>query len=70
MKIETMTAMATTGEYVDPNGMINPFSQDVYHMGTRLGTNVIIMHSNFDHDPARYLIVVDCKTGERIKIEF
>lgn len=69
MKIEDMTPMKAT-EAEKEEGYINPFLQDSFHMGTRLGKNVIIMHRNFDSDDASYLIVINTKTGERKRITF
>lgn len=48
----------------------NPFRHDLYHMGTRLGTNCIVMHSNHPTEKAKYLIVVNIETGERARIGF
>lgn len=46
----------------------NPFTQDAYHMGTYLGTNVCVMYSNFPGEPCEYLIIVDTQTGERLEV--
>ena len=54
----------------DRNGAINPFCQDAYHMGVRIGTNVMIMLPNHDTERCNYLIVVDTITGERLRIRF
>jgi hypothetical protein len=70
MKIETLKPFEMNEDELNSDGTLNPFHQDVSNMGTRLGSNVIIMHSNFDSSPAEYLVVVDTKTGERIKITF
>lgn len=41
----------------------NPFNYDAYRMGTRLGTNVIVMHSNHGNEVCDYLIIVYTITG-------
>lgn len=46
----------------------NPFHNDFYHMGTKLGTNVIIMHENHPSEVMKYLIIVNIVTGERMKV--
>ncbi len=46
----------------------NPFNHDFFHMGTRLGNNLMIMHPHHDSDTCEYFILVNRKTGERIKI--
>lgn len=52
------------------NGRINPFLHDHFNMGTQLGSNLVVMHSNFNHDECKWLTLVDCITGERVKIMF
>ena len=46
----------------------NPFCHDPYHMGTQLGSNVIVMHENHNDKPADYLIIVHIPTGQRIRV--
>ena len=46
----------------------NPFLHDAVHMGTRLGKNVVVMHSNHSYEEAKYLIIVNVTTGERMKV--
>lgn len=46
----------------------NPFRYDAYHMGTRLGTNVIVMHPNHPSEEMKYMIIVNVVTGERLKV--
>jgi len=48
----------------------NPFTEDVYHMGVKLGTNIMIMMPNHVSEVCPYLIVVNIDTGERMKVEF
>jgi len=49
---------------------INPLRHDLVSMGTHLGTNVMALHDNFDTQQAKWLIIVDQLTGQRIKITF
>ncbi len=46
----------------------NPFLEDSYHMGTKLGENCIVMYKNFPTKECPYLIIIDTITGERIRI--
>ncbi len=48
----------------------NPFVHDHYHMGTTLGSNVLVMHENHKNAPAQYLIIVHKPTGQRLRIIF
>jgi uncharacterized protein affecting Mg2+/Co2+ transport len=53
----------------------NPFQNDAYNMGVKIGTNVHVMMGNYmmgnhDNKHCPYLIVVDTTTGERLLIEF
>lgn len=48
----------------------NPFLHDFAHMGSTLGRNVSVMYINFPEDPMEYLIVINTKTGERIRVSF
>lgn len=48
----------------------NPFHHDITRMGTPLGDNVMVMHSNHSHEHANHLIVIDIRTGQRLLIEF
>lgn len=61
MKIETL-------ESFPPES--NPFNHDAYHMGATIGTNVTVMMKNFQTEECPYLIVINHKIGERIKITF
>lgn len=49
---------------------INPFHQDLFHMGTILGKNVTILHRNFPKDDCEYFIIVNTITGEQTKVTF
>jgi hypothetical protein len=46
----------------------NPFSYDLYHMGTRLGTNLMVMHANHPSEICNYLILCNTDTGERWRV--
>ena len=74
MKIEQLESMSIddSNPLVQKNdhGCINPFLQEAVLMGTQVGRNVTIMHRNFERDECPYLIVIDTRTGERIKITF
>lgn len=70
IRTEYMTPMTREPEDLNEDNTINPFRQDLFHMGTKLGSNVTILHRNFDSQEAKYLIIVNTKTGERMKLEF
>ena len=59
MKTEKLTP-------IPPNS--NPFHHDAYHMGTRIASNVCIMHATHPHEKANYVIIVNTLTGERTKV--
>lgn len=71
MRVTTLKPMVTDPKqiHVDENGCFNPFHQDGYHMGTSLGRNILAMQPNFPEGECEYLILVNTRTGERIKIE-
>ncbi len=48
----------------------NPYHHDAYHMGQDMGTNVTIMYPNHAHQECKYLIIINKKTGERMKVLF
>lgn len=48
----------------------NPFHYDAFNMGTYLGTNVALMYGNHPDQHCGYLIVVNRKTGKRMRIDF
>jgi hypothetical protein len=76
MKFETMTPMSTddsdgsTWVQKNEDGCINPFCQDQIRMGTAIGRNVTIMFSNFPRQECEYLVIVDTRTGERMRVTF
>lgn len=51
----------------------NPFHYDAYNMGTPLVRGWIVMHSGYDSEdqpfPMTYLILVNTRTGQRIRID-
>ena len=47
----------------------NPFSIDLYNMGTPFGKDLILMHANHPNEECTYFNLVNTKTGERIRIE-
>lgn len=47
----------------------NPFHTDLYHMGTQIQKRAMIMYGS-EKDTDKYIIVVDRKTGKRIRIDF
>lgn len=48
----------------------NPFLYDYYNMGTQVASNVIVMYNTHKKDKAKYIIIVDTDTGERLEIDF
>jgi len=46
----------------------NPFDNDWYNMGTKIGKDLIMMYANHPHQQMKYMILVDIKTGDRFKI--
>jgi hypothetical protein len=60
--IETVDIGVQPGEF--------PLRVDQYHMGTRVGDNVMILHTNFDGDPMPYMILCHIPSGRQILIKF
>lgn len=48
----------------------NPFHHDHYHMGTAMGTNVMVMMPNHADQHCDYIIVINTATGERVIVHF
>lgn len=46
----------------------NPFCHDAVNMGTEVGTNVVVMFAATSTEQCRYLIIVNTKTGKRLKV--
>lgn len=55
-------------ESFPPNS--NPFIHDSYNMGTKMGKDLMVMHGNHSDEECRYLLLVNTKTGKRMKVEF
>ena len=49
---------------------VNLMEQDLFHMATRLGTNVTVMYRTHPHTRMTYLIVVNTETGESVRLDF
>lgn len=56
-------------EEMEPIKPGNPFLSDSVHMGERLGTNVCVMFMRFPDEYHDYLIVVNTRTGQRLKVK-
>lgn len=57
--------------HLDPmssTGPGNPFNYDAYHMGMQMGKNHYIMFPNHGNEDLKYFILVDTRTGNRVKI--
>jgi hypothetical protein len=48
----------------------NPFDHDLYHMGTSVGNNILVMMSVHSTQRAKYLIICNKETGERLMVRF
>lgn len=48
----------------------NPFHHDAFNMGTKIASNVTIMHPSFEFQRTGIIYVVNTETGERVMIEF
>lgn len=57
---------------IPPND--NPFLHDQFNMGTSLTRGWVVMHEGFDRPedplPLHYLILVNTRTGQRLKVVF
>lgn len=47
----------------------NVFHHDMYHMGTQIAENLVVMHSNSHSEKADYVIIVNPITGRRLKLD-
>lgn len=45
-----------------------PFIHDLYHMGIQMGRNHYIMFPNHKDEDLKYFILVDTRTGSRVKV--
>jgi hypothetical protein len=48
----------------------NPFWHDATSMGIYIGTNICVMHMNYENQKTHHLTIINTVTGERIKILF
>lgn len=48
----------------------NPYSHDQFHMGKGIGNNIVAMFASHDDQVCEYLILVDKRTGERVRVTF
>lgn len=48
----------------------NPFLSDLYHMGSSIGSNVVVMYGQHTRERQPYIIVCNTETGERLQIDF
>lgn len=57
---------------LQPNkdGSYNPFQADHYHMGAKFSKTVELMFANHPEESGKYLLLVNKKTGERMRIDF
>lgn len=46
----------------------NVFLHDHFHMGTKVGSNVMVLHHSHSTEEAKYVILVHIPTGRRIQI--
>jgi hypothetical protein len=68
---EEVAATVSEMQAFPPN--CNPFRHDHFHMGSDLVRGWMAMHSGFDRDdeplPLNYVILVNQRTGQRLKVE-
>jgi len=48
----------------------NVFEQDPYHMGNRMGTDIMMMYATHPTEVLKYLVFINTATGERWKLSF
>lgn len=46
----------------------NPYNHDAFHMGRSIGKDLLMMHANHPSEEMNYFILVNTKTGKRVKI--
>jgi hypothetical protein len=46
----------------------NPMREDHFHMGFKVGTNLMVLHHSHPSEVAKYVILVHIPTGHRIQI--
>ena len=69
MKVEKLTKIERN-EITVQNGYINPFLIDQFRIGNTIGRNCTIMHETVGNMDCEYIIVIDTKTGNRVRITF
>jgi hypothetical protein len=47
----------------------NPFVFDLHNMGEQIGNGLMLMFGNHPGEPCKYLILVDIKSGERVRLQ-
>lgn len=69
--IETMTRLDINPIRLAANNCtINPFHYDLYHMGQDFSKGTMIMYANHDNEPGEFMILVNKRTGDRMRIRF
>ena len=48
----------------------NPFHHAAFNMGTRVASNVMVMHPTHNNERAGIIYIVNTETGERIALRF
>lgn len=48
----------------------NPYKHDHYNMGIDIGKNITVMFEAHDDQQAKYLIIINKETGERMRLVF
>ena len=48
----------------------NPIHHDGFNMGTRMGSNLMLMYGNGSKEECKYLILVNPQNGKRLRIRF
>jgi hypothetical protein len=54
-------------QHIEHEGGCNPFHHDLFRMGTRIGSNCIVMFEHHEHQ--NYIIVCNTVTGDRLAVE-
>ncbi len=68
--IQEINSLDITNQEKDSQGRFNPFRVDHFLMGLFFSRNVMFMFENHEHEKAKYLILVNRTTGERMEIDF
>ena len=67
-KLKNIKNIMYTAELTNFPPNSNPFNHDLFHMGTKLGTNCTIMYPNHKDEECKYLIIINTVTGERLRV--